>query len=424
MAGQTRGRAAGRQPRVATGVAGAPAAAAAAPTPAELRAVNEQLLLAGLREQEARAEAERLAAERDAILRQLVDGVVIADPAGRITFGNAAARRLNDPLALEPTLDAVARSDRVRTLDGRLRTYDEIPLVRALRGETVVGLEFRIRQPDGTETLVRNNAAPVRADDGSLLGAVVTIRDVTAEHALERQKDEFLASLSHDLQAPLTTIQTSVGVLLEHAAADLPEPLSRMLDHIERAGERMAALVAELLELARLQAGRVEPRQDRLDLGDLARRASDAMAPHAQERGQHMLLNVPADPVPFQGDEARLGRALLNLLDNACRYGRVGGVVRLALTVGPAEAVFAVADDGPGIPPAELEHVFERFYRRPAESAGEQPGSGLGLAIVRASAVLHGGRAWAESAPGAGATFFLALPRPAVAGASEAGPPR
>ena len=404
-------RARRRQRRTRVGAPDRPRHPAAnRPTTAELRAVNEQLLLAGLREQAIRARAEQMAAERAAILRQIADGVVTADASGRLTFVNAAARRINDMLAPGLSIGACIDAGRILTLDRQPLRYEEVPLVRALRGETVVGVDLCVRQPDGTELLVRDSALPVRADDGTLLGAVLTMRDVTAEHALERQKDEFFASLSHDLQGPLTTIQTSIGVVLANEPDGMPESLHRLLVNAERASERMASLVAELLELARLQAGRVRPRLARFDLGELARQAARDGEPSAQAHGQRVMLALPDVPVPFLGDDGRLARALLNLLDNASRYGKDGGAIRLALTLSPDEAVFSVADDGPGIPPSELGQVFERFYRRPSDVAAGRAGSGLGLATVRALAELHGGRAWAESGPAGGTTFFLALP--------------
>jgi PAS domain S-box-containing protein len=362
-------------------------------------------------EQQARRAAERLAAERAAILAQIADGVVLADPAGRITFVTAAARRLFGPDALAPPDPAVAGRHQVVAHDGRPLRPAELPLHRAARhGEIVVGEEYTLRRPDGSAAAVRVSAAPVLAEDGTRLGAAATLHDVTARHALERQKDEFLANVSHDLRTPLMAIKVAIGAVLANEPPDIAAPLHRLFVTIDQSADRLIALVDNLLALTRLQAGREELRLAPCDLRSLAARAARAIEPLAQARGQRVLVELPADAIVVLGEADRLERALLNLLSNAQTHGRAGGTIRLSLVRQGNEAVLAVADDGPGIAPADLERVFDRFYRAPAARAGRPPGSGLGLAIARGLVEQHGGRIWAESTPGAGATFRIALP--------------
>jgi signal transduction histidine kinase len=257
---------------------------------------------------------------------------------------------------------------------------------------------------------VRGSATPVALDDGRRLGAVLTLRDVTAERAHERQRDEFFANVSHDLRTPVAVIHSSLGVLLANAPPELPAPLHRMIVNADLAAERLAALVGDLLELARARAGRVQPRLARTDLRALARRAAGQIEPLASERGQRLEVELPRRPVWLEVDAARIERALVNLLGNAQKHGRAGGLIRLTLAARPREVELTVADDGPGIAAADHERVFERFYRTdPGLSAC--PGTGLGLPIARAMVELHGGRLTLESAPGAGATFRVVLPR-------------
>jgi PAS domain S-box-containing protein len=244
-----------------------------------------------------------------------------------------------------------------------------------------------------------------------------------AREAAERLKDEFFANVSHDLRTPVTAIKASVGVVLANEPPGLPAPLHRMLVNVDLAADRMVALVADLLELTRLQAGRVQLAPERHDLRALARRAAAGVEPLAQARGQRLELALPRAPVWAEVDAGRLERALLNLLSNAHKYGRAGGAIRLGLARRPGEAVLSVADDGPGIPAADRERVFERFYRSATAAGSPAPGSGLGLAIARAMAELHGGRLWVADvadAPGPGATFCLAVPLPPARGRAEA----
>src|SRR5262249_22518720 len=216
------------------------------------------------REQAARAEAQRLAAERAAILGTIADGVLIADPTGRVVFANDVARQLFDRVGM-PILTEVASDDG----PGGLPVLS--PLRRAaLHGETVAGTDLTLRRPSGKEIAVEVSATPVRAEDGAHLGAVLTIRDVTVHRELERQKDEFLANVSHDLRTPLTGIKASIGVVLANEPPGTPAPLHRLLVNIDAAADRMAALVADLLELNRLRAGRVTLRPTVCDLRELA----------------------------------------------------------------------------------------------------------------------------------------------------------
>ncbi len=371
------------------------------------REVQERLS----REQAARADAERLAAERAAILGQIAAGVVIADTAGRLTFANEAAQHhygiqtLGVPIQEDPWLRHVSR------WDGRPWSPDELPLARAVvGGETIIGAEMRIRQPGRRDIDALISAAPVLSPGGASLGAVLVLHDVSAQRVLDRQKDEFFANMSHDLRTPIAAIMTAIGVVLEHEPPDIPAPLHRMLVSIEHAADRMAALVENLLELTRTQAGRTRLRLDHCDLRELVVRTAGAIEPLAQARGQRVELELPSEPVVALADAPRLERALLNLLSNAHKYGRPGGVIRIRLERRPDEVAFAVMDDGPGILAADREHLFERYYRSNAEASRDNQGSGLGLPITRAMVELHRGRLLVDSTPGGGATFWIVLP--------------
>ncbi len=180
------------------------------PMAEDLRAVNERLLLSGLREQAARADAERLAAEHMAVLAQIADGVVIADPAASVTFVNDAARRLDARLHLGTSLKVYAASGHCRMLDGRPYPLAAIPVIRALGGETVVGAQLRILRDDGTEVTVRTSGAPLTLADGRRLGAVWTLQEISAEHALAHEPllPDFVAgTLAINFHHPRVTLR-------------------------------------------------------------------------------------------------------------------------------------------------------------------------------------------------------------------------
>jgi PAS domain S-box-containing protein len=363
-----------------------------------------------VRERTARIRAEALAAERAAVLRQIADGVMIADPGGHLTFANEAARQLFGGLTLGVVVSHAAAA-RVLTPDGQPFPPATLPLARAARdGETVVDALLRLCRPDGSEVIVQGHAAPVVADDGRRLGAVMTLRDVTARHQFEREKDDFFASVSHDLRTPLAGIKASIGVVLAHPPTQLPAPLHRLLSNINQTVDQMSGLVNDLLELTRVQAGRAEVRREPGDLRQVVKRAVRTIEPLAQSRGQQVHLALPRQPVIVEADAGRLERAVLNLLGNAHTHGHAGGTIQVRLTRQAAAAIISVSDDGPGIAPEDQQHLFERFYRAAPARARRRPGSGLGLAIARAMVELHGGRIWVTSTAGAGATFSIAVP--------------
>jgi signal transduction histidine kinase len=236
------------------------------------------------------------------------------------------------------------------------------------------------------------------------------LHDVTAQRDLARQREEFFANASHDLRTPVATIKGAIEVLLANAPSDLPEPLQRMLAIIGTETTRMTTLANDLLELARLNAELDHLQLVRHDLRHVARQAAHSIEPLAHSRQQQLSLDLPAQPVVASVDALRLERALVNLLANAQKYGHAGGSIRLSLENHADEAVFTVADDGPGIPHADQARIFARFFRSRTPATRCDQGSGLGLPIARAIAELHRGRLWVQSAPDEGASFSLAVP--------------
>ena len=238
----------------------------------------------------------------------------------------------------------------------------------------------------------------------------MTLHDVTAQRDLEQRKDEFFANVSHDLRTPLTAIKASIGVVLANEPPDTSEPLHRLLTNIDLAADRLVSMVSDLLELTRLQAHRVQFQPRLCDLRDIAHHSARSIEPLARDRAQRLQVDLPLRPVITWVDPDRLERALLNLLENAQKFGRTGGIIQLRLEQNEGEAIFEVTNDGPGIPEVELRHIFERFYRSETEAVQHNQGSGLGLPIARAMIELHGGRIWVQSTPGVTTTFWVALP--------------
>jgi len=223
------------------------------------------------------------------------------------------------------------------------------------------------------------------------------------------QLDEFISSVSHNLRTPLAAIKASVGVVLANEPKDLPEPLHRMLVNIDFAADELADMVANLVELARLQSKPGVTRSEWHDLRGLVHRAAEVFGPVAKRQNQVLEIHVPRAPVEGYCYAAGVQRVLLNLLSNAHKFARTGTTIRLSLEKQKDQVIFAVADEGPGIDPVDSERIFQRSYRSSMSGAPGNTGAGLGLPVARAIAELHGGSVWVESRPGEGATFRLSF---------------
>lgn len=358
-----------------------------------------------------RRQAERLAAERAAILGQIAEGIIIADPEGRLIFVNDEAKRIYGIAALGIEPEEYSRTYHVYTMDGDPYPSLDLPLSRAvLNGETCVNIPLWVRRADGSEVFAQASAAPVTAEDGTRLGAVLAVRDVTAERALEQHKDDFLSAAAHDLRTPLTSMKGRVQLLrrrIEHDRIDREQMLID-LQRIDSGFTRMSTLIAELLDVANIQIGRpIELNRIPIDLVDLVRQAvveqQNAMDRH------RITVETKADALTGNWDVTRLERVLSNLLSNAVKYSPEGGDITVFVGREGDEATLAVGDRGIGIPPEDLPHVFDRF-RRGQNAAGKIPGTGIGLAAVRDIVERHGGTIQAANRDGGGALFTMRLP--------------
>jgi PAS domain S-box-containing protein len=363
-----------------------------------------------------RAEDAARAAEAKyrSIVENAVEGIYQSSPAGRVLTANRALAHMLRYASPEELVRDVSDAAIQIYVDPR----DRAALVgQLLERGTVEAFECSVRRKDGSVIWILQNVRAVFDENGLPLYFEGTVEDITArkqveaDHArLERERDEFFSSISHDLRTPLAAITASIGVVLANEPSGMPPALHRLLVNIDQSADDMGRLVEDLLELNRLQAGRVKLSREHSDLRDVALRAVRQIETLAQGRGQHVELDLPPEPLEGWVDVQVLGRVLLNLLGNANKYGRDNGAIVLRLEEHPREAVFSVIDDGAGIPTREHEHIFERFYRADSLAHRDTKGSGLGLPIARSLVELHGGRIWVESVPGRGATFRIALP--------------
>ncbi|HEY4710984.1 MAG TPA: ATP-binding protein [Candidatus Acidoferrales bacterium] len=338
-----------------------------------------------------------------AILRSMVEGVAVIDAQERLVFCNRAFSEIwnLDSAAIEgrPVIEAVRNSD----LLGLIR--------RALRGEE--GLRSEIAMGIVQHRNFSVTATPVQALEGVSLnekpaGAVLVLHDVTELRRLERVRHDFVANVSHEFKTPLTAIQGFAETLLSGALED-PRNNRRFLEIIRDHATRLAVLTDDLLKLARIEAGKLEVQFVPVQLAEVIERCTETSQLKANRKRIALEVDVPAALPDVLGDASLLRDVVQNLLDNAVQYTPEGGRVRVSATAGPREAVVTVDDTGMGIPLADQERIFERFYRVDAARSREAGGTGLGLSIAKHIVEAHGGRLWVESEVGHGSKFSFSV---------------
>jgi two-component system, NtrC family, sensor histidine kinase KinB len=350
--------------------------------------------------------AQLLRAQRtsQATIDSFPDPVLVIDAEGHVEMANPAARRL---LGVAPKQPGELAPQMWHAPEPLRR-----PLAEALQGKQDYLPEgFDKVVPLGTdhhERVVLPRILTIRDPYGNLLGAAVLLQDVTRLRLLDQVKSNLVATASHELKTPLTSIRLAVHLLLEEAAGPLTDKQTELLVDARENCERLLAVVNNLLDLARLEQGRRQLEVRPESPAELLREAAEAIRPRAADKGVEVAVDVPPELPAVAVDASRIGIALRNLLENALTYTDAGGRITLAAAAGPDAVLLSVADTGAGIPPEHLPHVFEKFFRVPGQS--QASGTGLGLAVVHEIVTAHGGTITCESQPGVGTTFRLTLP--------------
>jgi PAS domain S-box-containing protein len=271
-----------------------------------------------------------------------------------------------------------------------------------------------------TVTLVRPvrrelelTSAPVRSDDGEFLGRLYVFRDVTREREVDRMKTEFVSLVSHELRTPLTSIAGYVELLVQGEVGPLTDDQRDFLAVVKTNADRLTGLINDLLDISRIEAGKIELELTTVDLGDLAATVAGMLRPQIEAKGQSLQIEIDPAAPRLTGDSDRLAQVITNLLSNAHKYTPAGGtiVVRVAPAADTRRTVrIAVADTGIGMTEEEQTRLFTKFYRAQNETTRAVGGTGLGLAITRQLVELHGGEISVRSAPSAGSTFTVTFP--------------
>jgi PAS domain S-box-containing protein len=347
--------------------------------------------------------------------------VVIADSDGKITFLNNAAREIYG-LSNEILPEDIQDLGEAFTVEGDPWNADELPISMAVhRGETSHDQEWRVRRNDGKELWVQGSAAPLRDAAGASMGAVLTLRDVSQRKTmlleLERanqMKDDFLTILSHELRTPLTPLVGWISLLRSQSKAGKPMPpelLGQALEALEINIEQQKKIIEELLDASHLILGRAKFQKSEYPLTALVKESVAALEKSVSAKGIQFHLSLDPNIPPLPMDTARMGQAISHLISNAIEFSHQGGTIWICSQLARDSAVLEIRDEGTGIAPEFLPHIFDMFRQGDTPFTRRHGGLGMGLTLVKAIIEAHGGEISASSGgAGLGAALVVRLP--------------
>jgi PAS domain S-box-containing protein len=333
----------------------------------------------------------------EAILANVADGIVAVDREGRVVLWNTAAERVTGV----PQSDALGRTPE-QALGRPLEPDDDsvggaTRLLKIRRGDDIVWLSL-------SEAVMTDPA-------GAVAGRIYAFRDISAERSVEQMKSDFVSTVSHELRSPLTSIYGFAETLLRQDVAFGEEERATFLRYIASESERLTAIVDRLLSVAQLDTGAMSVQLAETDVGSVVQDVVRSVETRNGRADHRFVVALDDEPLAAEADGDKLRQVLAHLLDNAVRYSPQGGTVTVAARRRDDAVEVSVADEGVGIPPAEQERIFRKFYRGDSATGAVGTGAaGLGLFLAEGLVTAMGGTIRVDSEEGQGATFVLELP--------------
>jgi PAS domain S-box-containing protein len=335
-------------------------------------------------------------------------GMIMTDRTGQIILANSEAERLfgysRDEL-IGQSVDILVPADRRADHAQHRLGFAAKPETRRMAARRDL---FAVRK-DGVEFPVEVLLNPMQTRDGLVVLAVII--DVSESKRHEQLKDEFVATVSHELRTPLTSIAGSLGLLLGKAGGELPEPMARLLTIAHKNSQRLVRLINDVLDIEKIESGKMEFHLTRLEPGSLAEQAIESARGFASGYGVRIRLESTSRFSEVQADPDRLTQVITNLLSNAIKFSPPNDEIVVSVEQRDDTVRISVSDHGPGIPTAFRDRMFEKFAQADASDARQKGGTGLGLSIAKQIVVRLGGEIGFFDAEGGGTTFFVDLPK-------------
>lgn len=345
------------------------------------------------------------------IIGSAIEGIVVMDALNRLVWANrsfAEAFGMPDPEVLAGKDWSAVRESAGVDLADRDGFFNQMGQISGNRDVVVTRSDVRITGP--AEKTLSMSSSPVSDQSGHYLGRLFVFRDVTVERSAEEAKTDFISMVSHELRTPLTSIVGYVDLLMEGAGGPQNSDSMRLLGAVRRNGNRLARLVADILDLSRIDNARFDLELSDVDVPVLINDIVESMSADFKSKEQSVTLEIEEQVPAIRADRVRLGQVITNLLSNAYRYTPVGGNVMVRAAERNGDYRISVQDTGIGIRSEDMPRLFQRFARIHRNGPRPSGSTGLGLAITKALVELHGGTIEVESDPNSGSTFTVTIP--------------
>ncbi|MDD5304521.1 MAG: ATP-binding protein, partial [Elusimicrobia bacterium] len=342
----------------------------------------------------------------DSVLSNMVEGVVVVDDQGKILMMNPAAEQIYG----QTLAQSAGKSITDKPSEQFIVTMASDLSSPADRD---IGTEVKLQGAADTQRTLRASSAVVKTEEGKVVGMVSALPDQTKHKELQRMQRDFVAHVTHELRAPLSSIRAALEILQGQFAGKIEEDETRMLNTALKNSDRLADMINSILDFSKIESGQMEVFTKPAEAARIAQDAVDSLQPWAQKKRIELTLSAPGGLPLVEADASRTVQVIVNLLSNSIKFTPAGGKITVKLAKraegNQGFVEYAVTDTGPGIAKSEQGKVFEKFVQI---AAGEMHvgGTGLGLSIAKALVHLQKGKMWLESEPGQGATFLFTLP--------------
>jgi signal transduction histidine kinase len=375
-------------------------------------------------------EKERL----EAVLNSTKEGILMCQPSGEVVFSNRSCQEMFE-IFFQPQDEKKQKNDAVTNPDLYPRDWNARRLISRRDvfkdpDRYLADLEGLLQDMNDKKTgqiikvtpqlqIIDWFSAPVRTENGEVLGRIIAFRDVTKEKEVERMKDEFVSIVSHELRTPMTAINGSLSLVLDGTVGEINEDQQDLLETAKNNTVRLIRLINDILDISKIESGKIQMKSEPCDIYTIVKESLAGIQGFAEKYGVNAASELEKEIPPFLADRDRIIQVVTNLLSNAIKFSHRDGTVHTIVTREEEQLRVAVKDEGIGIPPEYLGKVFEKFQQVDSSAVREKGGTGLGLPICKAIIEEHGGTMWVESEPGKGSSFIFIMPLRVVEAASD-----